>query len=188
MRFAMRAALSAAMLASALGCGKSSDASGGDKPAQTAALEQPAKPESDCAKCRARSCAGDGANKESLDLAAGCFEKADPKFVPTPDAKFASDCKAAMDCAFKHDCAYDSAKGPVHCYCGSRAVDECVAQGPAEDAPCVAEWQAATRSQSNKEILERFSQIEYPSGWAFHLLECDRDYCGARSELGRCTP
>jgi hypothetical protein len=29
---------------------------------------------------------------------------------------------------------------------------------------------------------------EYPSGWAFNLLECDRDRCGEKSAIGRCTP
>ena len=178
------------VLGAAQGCGKGDDSTAA-APAQAAALasaETPAKgPGAACDQCRARSCVG-GSNQEGLDLAAGCFQKPDPKFVPNPDAKFATDCKAAMQCAFEHDCAYDPATGPVHCYCGSRAVDECITEGPADDAPCVAEWTAATRSSKNTEILQRFSQIEYPSGWAFHLLECDRDQCGPRSPLGRCVP
>jgi hypothetical protein len=50
------------------------------------------------------------------------------------------------------------------------------------------EWRAATRSTDNIEIMHRFSKVEYPSGWAYHLLECDRDRCAAQSELGRCVP
>jgi hypothetical protein len=194
--FGLRVAVFATALALMHGCGKGTDTAASTKDETKSALtaapagEGPAKPApstADCDRCRAKACVG-GSNSEGLDLAAGCFKTPGPKFVPSPDANFASDCKAAVDCAFKHDCAYDPSKGPVHCYCGSRAVDECITDGPAEDAACVAEWRAATRSTNNKEILQRFSQIDYPSGWAFHLLECDRDQCGARSDLGRCTP
>jgi hypothetical protein len=123
-----------------------------------------------------------------VDLVAGCFVKPDPKIVPNPGADFTRDCKAVLECAYKHACAYDPATGPVHCYCGSRLVDECLAEGPAPDAPCVEEWRAATRGATNGEVLERFSLSEYPSGWAFNLLECDRDRCGEKSAIGRCTP
>ena len=108
--------------------------------------------------------------------------------MPDPDPKFIADCTAVMRCAFEHDCGYDPVRGPVHCYCGSRAVDECKDSGPGPDAPCVAEWQAATRGKTNMEVLLRFDQVQYPSGWAFHLLQCDRERCGATSPIGRCTP
>ena len=177
----------------ALSCGGSKTS----EPAKTAvppeatkpaALEQagkPAvKPRSTCEACRSRWCT----NFEGVDLVAGCFKAPDPKIVPDADPQFAADCTAVMRCAFEHDCAYDAARGPAHCYCGSRHVDECKADGPAPDAPCVKEWQAAARSQDNLEVLLRFDQVQYPSGWAFHLLQCDRERCGDNSPLGRCTP
>jgi len=156
---------------------------------QPAALQQAAgqnaiKPRSTCEACRTRWCS----NFEGVDLVAGCFKAPDPKIVPNPDPQFAADCGAVMRCAFEHDCAYDAARGPVHCYCGSRYVDECKLSGPTADAPCVKEWQAAARSKDNLEVLLRFDQVLYPSGWAFHLLQCDRERCGKTSPLGRCTP
>lgn len=180
----------ALVAASSIGC-NSSKGGNDQTPAASSAgnlKAAPAKPDADCAKCRNTWCRGEPPNN-GFDLVGVCFEnKPDPKVVPHPDANFAKDCQAVLDCAYKHDCAYDPARGPAHCYCGSRYVDECLAQGPAPDAPCVAEWQAATRSKDNGEILTRFSLLEYPAGWAFSLLECDRDRCGARSQFGRCTP
>jgi hypothetical protein len=139
-----------------------------------------------CEACRAQSC--NAASYQGADIADGCLKAPDPKLVPHPDPNFIHDCKAAVECAYKHDCGYDPARGPVRCYCGSRALDECIKDGPADDAPCTAEWQAATRGKTRMEVLERFSEIEYPSGWAFALIECDRDRCGAGSAYGRCTP
>jgi hypothetical protein len=184
-----RAGVWAALCATLLGCDAPKSQAAAvenkvDDTAKPAALTATTGPT--CDRCRETLCAE--GSTVGANLVAGCFKKPDPKLVPNPDPKFTQDCKAAVECAFKHDCGYDAATGPVHCYCGSRLVDECLAQGPAADAPCVAEWKAATRSTSNAEILERFSLIEYPSGWAFNLLECDRDRCGAKSSVGRCTP
>lgn len=174
-----------------------SSACGGDKPIAPApevkaatqpsaqAEPKPAVPAAGtCESCRAYWCT----NWEGVDLVAGCFKSPDAKYVPKPDAKFAEDCTAVMKCAFKNNCGFDRARGPVECYCGSKFVDECKTDGPAKDAPCVAEWQAATRSKDNMEVLLRFDDIERPSGWAFHLMECDRERCGATSPKGRCTP
>jgi hypothetical protein len=164
------------------GCGNDT----GTGVTQAAATQR--SPGAACDACRARMCANPDAKPDGIDLVAGCYVKPDPRHVPDPDADFAADCRAAMECAYASDCAYDATLGPARCYCGSRQVDECLSQGPAPDAPCVGQWQKATRGKSNAEILERMSLIEYPSGWAFNLLECDRDRCGPKSELGRCTP
>lgn len=189
-----RFVLLAVAFAAAFGCDRIASCSGGPKSEadQAAALDKAAAsaqalPQASCAKCRELMCAK-GSNDEDVDLAAGCLQKPDPRFAPNPDASFASDCRAVVECAFKHNCAYDPALGPSHCYCGSKLLDECLREGPADDAPCVAEWQAATRSKNNGEILERFSDSAYPAGWAFNLLECDRDRCGAKSSVGRCVP
>jgi hypothetical protein len=63
-----------------------------------------------------------------------------------------------------------------------------VATGPGPDAPCAEEWRRATRAKTHQEVVERFDKIFYPSGWAFAMLECDRDFCGAKNNTGRCTP
>ena len=95
---------------------------------------------------------------------------------------------AAVKCAYDHKCGYEEMPGPFGCYCGSRNPTDCVAEGPAPDAPCVAEWKRATRSQDNGEIAARFDDGHYPSGWAFAMIQCDREFCGAKSKVGRCTP
>jgi hypothetical protein len=146
------------------------------------------KHELSCEWCRINWCRADTNN--GYDLFNVCYGNAapDPKVVGQPDANFAKDCQAVMECSFEHDCAYSPIMGPSHCYCGSKELDDCVNTGPADDAPCVKEWQAAARTTDNTLILERMSELEYPSGWAFHLIECDRERCGARSPYGRCTP
>jgi hypothetical protein len=197
-----RAAMLSVALVASLGCGgkpsraaKQSKPGADVRPSTTAAAPEPTLTEdrpltkdeklrAGCGKCRDRWCR----NFEGEDLLAGCFDKPNRKFVKDPYPEFNAHCKAVVDCAYKHNCAFNRARGPVHCYCGSRYVDECQSLGPADDAPCVAEWQAATRSKENMEVLLRFDQVAYPSGWAFHLLMCDRERCGDTSPLGRCTP
>lgn len=142
-------------------------------------------PES-CAVCRRTMCTDPA--EHGADLVAGCLSRPDPKLVHDAEPRFIERCRAAVTCAFEHNCAYDPALGPVHCYCGSRSLEDCLRQGPAADAPCVSEWQAATGSANHIQVLERFSRIEYPSGWAFSLLECDRDHCGRGAVPGGCTP
>lgn len=139
-----------------------------------------------CDACRARYCTD--YQRSGVDLVAGCAGKPDPKLAPNADAQFAKDCSAALTCALKHKCGYDALRGPVQCYCGSATLEDCEATGPAADASCGAEWKAATRGTTNAEILARFSELAYPSGWAFSMLECDRTYCGADSKWGTCTP
>lgn len=139
-----------------------------------------------CEACRARHCTD--YQRSGVDLLAGCAGKPDLKLAPNPDAQFAQDCSAVLACAYKHKCGYDALRGPVQCYCGSASLEDCDASGPAADASCAAEWKAATRGSTNAEILARFSELAYPSGWAFSLLECDRTYCGPTSKWGVCTP
>jgi hypothetical protein len=160
---------------------------------QAAAVEEPKAPKAppslagpSCDACRLQWCAN--AEGDGVDILHGCYEKPDPKYQPNPDAQFAEQCKAVVECAYKNKCGFDPALGPVECFCGSNRVDECKDIGPAKDAKCVAEWTAATRGKTTMEVLQRFTNIEYPSAWAFHLIECDRDRCGAKSPYGRCTP
>ncbi len=155
-----------------------------DAPAPAPATSEPAA--GTCEACRARYCTD--YQRSGVDLLAGCAGKPDPKLVPNPDARFAQDCSAVLACAYKHKCGYDALRGPAQCYCGSASLEDCDASGPAADASCGAEWKAATRGATNAEILSRFSELAYPSGWAFSLLECDRTYCGPTSKWGVCTP
>jgi hypothetical protein len=147
---------------------------------------QPVPPPKSCEACRNRYCRD--YRGEGVDLVAGCFEHVDRAKGAVADPAFNAACARVVQCAIEHDCATDPARGIAPCYCGSHAVDECIADGPAGDAPCVEAWKAATRGASNREILERMDKPEYPAGWAFHLLECDRDFCGSSSRDGRCTP
>jgi hypothetical protein len=138
----------------------------------------PAEPSVGCAACREANCRdymGLGA-----DLVAGCYDKIDPIAGADPnDASFLQDCQGMMQCADQSACAYGSA-GPAACYCGSASIDECMQTGPAADAPCVAQFEAATRSTDSAQISNRSSDFAYPMAWAYYLLQCDRDLCRAQ--------
>jgi hypothetical protein len=111
------------------------------------------------------------------DFVSGCFETEDVSAGAQPmDPDFIQQCIDAVNCARAHGCAYGE-QGAAQCYCGSNSPDTCAMQGPAKDAACVKEWVAATRGASNDVVQLRFTDLTLPSGWAFYLLECDRDLC-----------
>jgi len=191
--FAGSALVGAAWLA--LGCGGAAK-DGGTKnqsKAEPAALtaKQPGAAQAEpagptCDSCRERHCSN--YRNFGVDLVAGCFEHPDPKLAKD-DPTFAQDCTAAVRCAVINNCGYTTSRGPSACYCGpSKQPSECIKSGPGDDAPCAEEWRRATRAKSHEEVVSRFDKYEYPSGWAFALIECDRDFCGAKSRDGRCTP
>jgi hypothetical protein len=80
-------------------------------------------------------------------------------------------------CTRQTKCGYDEAVPVVDCYCGSNSTDECMADGPASDAPCKDEWQAAAGGATFMETLNNIADLTHASGWAFYLLECDRKEC-----------
>jgi hypothetical protein len=132
-------------------------------------------PSAACVTCRNTNCRdymGSG-----LDLVAGCFEAINTSLGATAgDPTFLQNCVDVMNCAFQNNCAY-GVNGASDCYCGSTTPDACIASGPAADAKCVPQFQAATRSTVNADITLRVSDLAYPMGWANFLLECDRDSC-----------
>jgi cysteine-rich repeat protein len=132
-------------------------------------------PEAACEACRNANCR----TYLGTDLVAGCYEAVNTDFGATAgDASFLLACQEVMNCAKTNKCGFDSNQAST-CYCGSTNIDECAANGPGEDAPCVHEWQMATQSTQNMQILERMTDQRYPAAWAFHLLECERKVCPA---------
>jgi PKD domain-containing protein len=132
-------------------------------------------PSAACTACRNTNCRdyqGSG-----LDLVAGCYESINTSLGATAgDATFLQQCQDFLGCAKTGNCAY-GVNGASDCYCGSAAPDACIKDGPASDAKCVPQTKAATRTESNADITVRFSDLAFPMGWAYFLLECDRDNC-----------
>jgi hypothetical protein len=129
--------------------------------------------ESACDKCRETNCR----HYLDTDLVEACFEQVNPEHgADVSDRLFLRSCQDVMACAHSTGCAY-GALGPAPCYCGSANVDTCTTEGPAADAPCRSRWQVATRTDDHALILNRMSDAAYPSGWAFALLECEREFC-----------
>lgn len=129
----------------------------------------------ECKACRESTCT----NYKHLgyDVLNGCLDTVDPsEGADKADARFNADCLAVVRCATQTRCAQGAA-GPLGCYCGSKGVDDCIEIGPAADAPCVEEWKRAARTSDHHELLLRWSDLKYPTGWANLLIECDRDDC-----------
>jgi hypothetical protein len=140
-----------------------------------------------CAECRAKFCTNYLGDSPKVDLAAGCLQAPDLGIVKNPDAAFVQQCSAAVKCGVEHHCAYDPARGAAGCYCGSESLDDCAERGPAADAPCAKQWMTAAHASTNQEVMVRFSDMSFPSGWAMFLLECDRDHCDGSNGAGDCT-
>jgi cysteine-rich repeat protein len=136
-----------------------------------------------CEQCRNANCR----DYLGVDLVAGCFEAINPEFgAPSGDPAFIQDCVNLVSCARVNSCAYDALSQAPACYCGSNMGDPCTQNGPAADAPCVAQYQAASRTTVNAEVLQRFVDLSYPSGWAFFVLDCERQSCNSAA-VGNCT-
>jgi cysteine-rich repeat protein len=144
----------------------------GDGCSSTCTTEGPVK--TACDTCRDTNCR----NYLGVDLVHGCFEAVNGDFGADPtDPKFIQDCVNVITCARANHCAYSADKAAAGCYCGSNSVDACAASGPAADAKCVPQWQAATRTTVNADVQVRFTDLSYPAGWAYFLLECDTKSC-----------
>jgi hypothetical protein len=129
----------------------------------------------ECKACRETTCT----NYRGLgyDVLNGCLDQVDPsEGADKSDSKFNDDCVAVVRCATKTRCAEGPA-GPLGCYCGSATVDDCIEVGPGADAPCGQEWRRAARTSDHHELMLRWSDLKYPTGWANLLIECDRDDC-----------
>jgi cysteine-rich repeat protein len=147
----------------------------GDTVEYACAADCTRKLEDMCRPCEDQFCT----TYQGADWVAGCFLGEPPsELVPELDPLFAQDCIDVVDCARRTGCGFDPALAPaVDCYCGAISVDACNLDGPAADAPCADEWRAATRGATNTDVLVRISDISVPSGWAYYLMLCDREYC-----------
>jgi cysteine-rich repeat protein len=127
-----------------------------------------------CRVCRETHCR----NVLGADILSGCLEAVNSTFgAPPSDPEFLQQCSDVVSCARENHCAYRAERQAAPCYCGSISVDECLEKGPAEDAPCIPEWQAAARTTTHEQVLTRFSDLAFPAGWAYQLLDCDREHC-----------
>ena len=124
-----------------------------------------------------------------IDAVAGCFEgKPLESEVPLVEPMFAAKCIAAVNCARQHDCGYTPGAYGATCYCGSNFIvgtggnfdpNKCIDQGNAPDAPCVAEWQAATAETIPNLVMANLTDDHEISGWVAYLLQCDVELCAA---------
>jgi hypothetical protein len=114
-----------------------------------------------------------------IDVVSGCFTAVNDTFgAMANDPTFLQQCMAVVDCAYQNGCG-GAPRGLSACYCGSADETSCIMNGPAEDAKCVPQIKAASRTELNTDISMRFSDFAYPLGWALNLLDCDHKYCAA---------
>jgi cysteine-rich repeat protein len=133
-----------------------------------------------CAECQERECTkyfADEQGEGGIDLVSGCLEAIDPGFADPSDGAFIQQCVDLVNCALGHGCGFGAGNQPSQCYCGSTSLDNCVTEGPAADAPCLAEFRAAARSERHSEIQNRFTDQAFPLGWGYLLLECYQAKC-----------
>jgi cysteine-rich repeat protein len=129
-----------------------------------------------CAECQSAECtmyAGD----DQMNLVDGCLNKVNATFAEAGDADFIQQCVDLVNCALAKRCGLAAGEQPSQCYCGSSSVDSCATDGPADDSPCLREFQAAARSERHRDVYNRFTDIAFPLGWAYFLLECYGTKC-----------
>lgn len=145
-------------------------------------LPPPATPA--CTQCRNAQCRN--YQGSGLDVVGGCFEKVNPALGANPaDPTFLQECIDVVSCAYIKNCS-TGPNGLAQCYCGSALPDACINSGPAADAACLPQVQHAARATSNADVTQRLSDLAYPVGWAFFLLECDRSACASACMPGSC--
>lgn len=127
-----------------------------------------------CEKCQNDKCA----NYSGIDLVRGCFAEIDTSYgAPEGDPDFIQQCIDVVNCALTAGCGFDEQKTPAACYCGSNTLADCTTEGASADAPCLPEFQAASKTTVNADIFNRFSDLSYPVGWAYFLIECYAREC-----------
>ena len=127
----------------------------------------------ECMACRRANCS----DYLGADMVRGCMEQINSEYVSSAsDPLFLQQCIDILACAQANDCAYKES-GPLGCYCGSKGLDGCASDGPATDSPCRNQWLAGSRTTSNTEVLANISDLQFPSAWAFYLLDCERQPC-----------
>lgn len=151
------------------------DAGMGDRVSCSADCKQLIQ-EDACEQCQQRECTV----FEQVDLVGGCFRKVDTSFgADAADMRFVADCIALADCAVRKGCAFQGELVFRPCYCGSATADACDSEGPAADAPCLAEFRKAARAESHVGVVMNWSDLQYPVTWAYKLFECTQQRCAA---------
>jgi cysteine-rich repeat protein len=144
-----------------------------------------------CRQCRVDHCT----DFNGLDLVKRCLEEiGDPSWDQlTPqqprgsngtadpnDPLFLQQCIDVVQCTQLNRNCGSSVQAGSGCYCGSRDENECNTTGPGANAACVAQWRAAARATLNADVQAAFSNLSLPAGWAFFLLDCDRQFCNTQ--------
>lgn len=149
--------------------------------------------EGDCSKCLSDKCTNFSPKDEPtavIDVESGCLRTIDVGFGADPnDETFVPSCSALIACDLKTNCSANGINSQ-RCYCGYldsldplASSDRCVA-GPAPDAQCRSEYEAASKSVASAEILGRDSDLAFASTWARFLMEC---YGREQAKDGACA-
>jgi hypothetical protein len=146
-----------------------------------------------CELCQRTSCR----DVLGVDMYAGCFTAIDPQFGATAgDPVFIQQCVDTVQCASRGaGCGFTEQFQAAECYCGTNSGDPCTTAGPALNAPCLKEWRYATRvagdeadpanptaaeiAADNATVQLRFSDLAFPAGWAYFLIDCSRNSCAS---------
>jgi cysteine-rich repeat protein len=124
-----------------------------------------------CERCQNERCT----DYQGVDLVQACFVRPDPE-LENPNADLIAQCSELVDCALVHGCGLSDFQA-TECYCGANSGDACTTLGPAADAPCKQLWRDAAKAETHIQMLERFTDTKYATGWAYALLDCYRAEC-----------
>jgi cysteine-rich repeat protein len=129
-----------------------------------------------CAECQAAKCTD--YQGLGMNLVDGCFKEVNPAYgADASDTEFIQQCLDLVNCALAHRCGFGEDTQAAGCYCGDRSVEECATDGPQEEAPCLAEFRAAARSERHADVYSRYTDTTFPLGWGYLILDCYRTEC-----------
>jgi cysteine-rich repeat protein len=124
---------------------------------------------------------------QPIDLVHDCYHDPNPTNVQL--------CVDAINCARTNNCAY-TARGAEQCYCGTASSANCQL-GTGIDGVCQAQFQAAATGDTATTpagiagyVTGHFGDRSLPIGNAVFMLQCDRDFCGAKvsGKPTQCVP
>jgi cysteine-rich repeat protein len=136
-----------------------------------------------CTPCERKNCSN--YMDMDMDLPKGCYDNMpNPRDVPMQPSEgaFSGPCKKLVACVREEMCLGPESHGYAidDCYCRRDEIDpgkhfaECDANGPDK---CKAEFYAASGTMDPVSATVRHQNPETPAGYAFYLLECDREFC-----------
>jgi hypothetical protein len=103
----------------------------------------------------------------------------DPTFMADPsDATFNQACTAMLRCTVASHC-YQGTGDLEQCYCGDQKLTDCLTLPGAARGPCKSEIETAARTTNPMDVGQRVTDLKYPAGWAFFLLQCDNTMCAS---------